>query len=105
MKHIIEERHYLFKFSAVYEQFIITVDSIADEITFALMDDGGASSGTSSNARYIIFSACGYGNIGDDAIMLGIALQKSLLVLEISMYVRQIIMQDVLLIYLMNLLK
>jgi polysaccharide pyruvyl transferase WcaK-like protein len=73
MKHIIEERHYLFKFSAVYEQVIITVDSIPDEKTFALMDDGGASSGTSSNARYIIFSACGYGNIGDDAIMLGTA--------------------------------
>ncbi len=25
------------------------------------------------STRYIIFSACGYGNVGDDAIMLGTA--------------------------------
>lgn len=37
------------------------------------MDDGKSSSSNAGNARYIIFSACGYGNIGDDAIMLGTA--------------------------------
>lgn len=37
------------------------------------MEDGEASSSDVGNARYIIFSACGYGNIGDDAIMLGTA--------------------------------
>jgi polysaccharide pyruvyl transferase WcaK-like protein len=38
------------------------------------MDEGESlSSSVGSSARYIIFSACGYGNIGDDAIMLGTA--------------------------------
>src|SRR5215211_921757 len=37
------------------------------------MDEGEALSSNVSNTRYIIFSACGYGNIGDDAIMLGTA--------------------------------
>lgn len=37
------------------------------------MDEGEALSNNVGNARYIIFSACGYGNIGDDAIMLGTA--------------------------------
>jgi polysaccharide pyruvyl transferase WcaK-like protein len=37
------------------------------------MDDGEALNSNAGNARYIIFSACGYGNIGDDAIMLGTA--------------------------------
>jgi polysaccharide pyruvyl transferase WcaK-like protein len=37
------------------------------------MDDGEALNNNAANARYIIFSACGYGNIGDDAIMLGTA--------------------------------
>jgi hypothetical protein len=34
-------------------------------------DDGGHSISNASGAKYIIFSACGYGNKGDDAIMLG----------------------------------
>ena len=38
-----------------------------------LIDDGESLSSNVGNARYIIFSACGYGNIGDDAIMLGTA--------------------------------
>jgi polysaccharide pyruvyl transferase WcaK-like protein len=37
------------------------------------MHDGEALSSNPGNARYIIFSACGYGNIGDDTIMLGTA--------------------------------
>ena len=37
------------------------------------MDGGDGSRSDACNARYIIFSACGYGNIGDDAIMLGTA--------------------------------
>jgi polysaccharide pyruvyl transferase WcaK-like protein len=37
------------------------------------MDDGESISNKVGSARYIIFSACGYGNIGDDAIMLGTA--------------------------------
>jgi polysaccharide pyruvyl transferase WcaK-like protein len=37
------------------------------------MDDREGSSSNAGKARYIIFSACGYGNIGDDAIMLGTA--------------------------------
>jgi polysaccharide pyruvyl transferase WcaK-like protein len=37
------------------------------------MDKGEALSSNIGNVRYIIFSACGYGNIGDDAIMLGTA--------------------------------
>ncbi|MDQ3967371.1 MAG: polysaccharide pyruvyl transferase family protein [Thermoproteota archaeon] len=37
------------------------------------MDDGEAPNSNAGKARYIIFSACGYGNIGDDAIMLGTA--------------------------------
>jgi polysaccharide pyruvyl transferase WcaK-like protein len=28
---------------------------------------------SNDDIQYIIFSACGYGNIGDDAIMLGVA--------------------------------
>jgi polysaccharide pyruvyl transferase WcaK-like protein len=37
------------------------------------MDDWESSSSNGGKARYIVFSACGYGNIGDDAIMLGTA--------------------------------
>jgi polysaccharide pyruvyl transferase WcaK-like protein len=37
------------------------------------MDEGESLSSNVDSARYIIFSACGYGNIGDDAIMLGTA--------------------------------
>ncbi|MDQ3851608.1 MAG: polysaccharide pyruvyl transferase family protein [Thermoproteota archaeon] len=37
------------------------------------MDEGDSVSNDVSNTRYIIFSACGYGNVGDDAIMLGTA--------------------------------
>lgn len=37
------------------------------------MDDGEVSNSNAGNTRYVIFSACGYGNIGDDAIMLGTA--------------------------------
>jgi polysaccharide pyruvyl transferase WcaK-like protein len=37
------------------------------------MDEGESLSSNVGSARYIIFSACGYGNIGDDAIMLGTA--------------------------------
>jgi polysaccharide pyruvyl transferase WcaK-like protein len=37
------------------------------------MDQGEGPNSNAGNARYIIFSACGYGNIGDDAIMLGTA--------------------------------
>jgi exopolysaccharide biosynthesis predicted pyruvyltransferase EpsI len=37
------------------------------------MDDWEGSNSNAGKARYIIFSACGYGNIGDDAIMLGTA--------------------------------
>src|SRR5687768_12985513 len=37
------------------------------------MDDGEVSNSNACNTRYVIFSACGYGNIGDDAIMLGTA--------------------------------
>ena len=37
------------------------------------MDDGKVSNNNAGNTRYVIFSACGYGNIGDDAIMLGTA--------------------------------
>src|ERR687890_245423 len=37
------------------------------------MDKGESLSSNVGSARYIIFSACGYGNIGDDAIMLGTA--------------------------------
>ena len=55
------------------EQSITTVNSISDEKGLVMIDDGKASSSNVSNTRYIIFSACGYGNIGDDAIMLGTA--------------------------------
>ncbi|MGH9926407.1 MAG: polysaccharide pyruvyl transferase family protein [Nitrososphaeraceae archaeon] len=37
------------------------------------MDDGEVSNSNAGNTRFVIFSACGYGNIGDDAIMLGTA--------------------------------
>jgi polysaccharide pyruvyl transferase WcaK-like protein len=37
------------------------------------MDQGEGPNSNAGNVRYIIFSACGYGNIGDDAIMLGTA--------------------------------
>jgi polysaccharide pyruvyl transferase WcaK-like protein len=37
------------------------------------MDLGEVSNNNAGNTRYVIFSACGYGNIGDDAIMLGTA--------------------------------
>ena len=37
------------------------------------MDEGESLTSNVGSARYIIFSACGYGNIGDDAIMLGTA--------------------------------
>ena len=35
------------------------------------MDEGQSLSNNVGKTHYIIFSACGYGNIGDDAIMLG----------------------------------
>jgi polysaccharide pyruvyl transferase WcaK-like protein len=38
-----------------------------------MIHDGEASSGNVYDTRYMIFSACGYGNIRDDAIMLGTA--------------------------------
>ncbi|MDP8888364.1 MAG: polysaccharide pyruvyl transferase family protein, partial [Thermoproteota archaeon] len=37
------------------------------------MDEGEPLTSSVGSTRYIIFSACGYGNIGDDAIMLGTA--------------------------------
>ena len=37
------------------------------------MDERESLTSNVSSTRYIIFSACGYGNIGDDAIMLGTA--------------------------------
>ncbi len=37
------------------------------------MDHGEVSNNNAGNTLYVIFSACGYGNIGDDAIMLGTA--------------------------------
>jgi polysaccharide pyruvyl transferase WcaK-like protein len=37
------------------------------------MDHGEVSNNNAGTTRYVIFSACGYGNIGDDAIMLGTA--------------------------------
>jgi polysaccharide pyruvyl transferase WcaK-like protein len=37
------------------------------------MGEGKSLSSNVGSARYIIFSACGYGNVGDDAIMLGTA--------------------------------
>jgi polysaccharide pyruvyl transferase WcaK-like protein len=37
------------------------------------MDEGESLTSNVGSAHYIIFSACGYGNIGDDAIMLGTA--------------------------------
>jgi polysaccharide pyruvyl transferase WcaK-like protein len=37
------------------------------------MHHGEVSNNNAGNTRYVIFSACGYGNIGDDAIMLGTA--------------------------------
>ena len=37
------------------------------------MDEGESLTSNVGSTRYIIFSACGYGNIGDDAIMLGTA--------------------------------
>jgi polysaccharide pyruvyl transferase WcaK-like protein len=46
---------------------------MSDEKRLALMDDRDGSTSNAGKARYIIFSACGYGNIGDDAIMMGTA--------------------------------
>ena len=37
------------------------------------MDEAESVTNNVGSNRYIIFSACGYGNIGDDAIMLGTA--------------------------------
>jgi hypothetical protein len=72
MKVIVEEPHYSFKFLAVQEQTII-IDSTSDRKRSVVTDEGAETLNNTGNARYIIFSACGYGNIGDDAIMLGTA--------------------------------
>jgi hypothetical protein len=71
MKVIIEEPHYSFKFLEVQEQTIV-LNSTSDRKKLAVSDVEGEPLGNTANARYIIFSACGYGNMGDDAIMLGI---------------------------------
>src|SRR5215218_8708492 len=70
MKVIIEEPHYSFKFLEVQEQTIV-LNSTSDRKKLAVSDVEGEPLGNTANARYIIFSACGYGNMGDDAIMLG----------------------------------
>jgi polysaccharide pyruvyl transferase WcaK-like protein len=70
MKVIIEELHYSFKFLEVQEQTIV-LNSTSDRKKLAVSDVAGEPLGNTANARYIIFSACGYGNMGDDAIMLG----------------------------------
>jgi polysaccharide pyruvyl transferase WcaK-like protein len=72
MKVIIEEPHYSFKFLEVQEQTIV-LNSTSDRKKLAVSDVEGEPLGNTANARYIIFSACGYGNMGDDAIMLGTA--------------------------------
>jgi hypothetical protein len=50
----------------------IVLNSTSDRKKLAVSDVEGEPLGNTANARYIIFSACGYGNMGDDAIMLGI---------------------------------
>jgi polysaccharide pyruvyl transferase WcaK-like protein len=70
MKVIIEEPHYSFKFLAVQEQTIV-LNSTSDRKKLTVRDGEGETLSNTVNARYIIFSACGYGNMGDDAIMLG----------------------------------
>jgi len=70
MKVIIEEPHYSFKFLAVQEQTIVLYRT-SDRKKLAVTDGEGETLSNMGNARYIIFSACGYGNMGDDAIMLG----------------------------------
>src|SRR5829696_4556934 len=70
MKLIIVEPHYSFKFLAVQEQTIV-LNSTSDRKKLAVRDGEGETLSNTINARYIIFSACGYGNMGDDAIMLG----------------------------------
>jgi polysaccharide pyruvyl transferase WcaK-like protein len=72
MKVIIEEPHYSFKFLAVQEQTIVLYRT-SDRKKLAVTDGEGETLCNMGNARYIIFSACGYGNMGDDAIMLGTA--------------------------------
>jgi polysaccharide pyruvyl transferase WcaK-like protein len=73
MKVIIEEPLYSFKFLAVQEQTIV-LNSTSDRKKKLVVRDGeGETLSNAVNARYIIFSACGYGNMGDDAIMLGTA--------------------------------
>jgi len=70
MKVIIEEPHYSFKFLTVQEQTIV-LNSTSDRKKLAVRDGDGETLSNAVNTRYIIFSACGYGNRGDDAIMLG----------------------------------
>ncbi len=50
----------------------IIINNISNEKKFVLVDNEEAPS-LADNPSYIIFSACGYGNMGDDAIMLGTA--------------------------------
>jgi polysaccharide pyruvyl transferase WcaK-like protein len=49
----------------------IVLNSTSDRKKLAVRDGEGETLSNTANARYIIFSACGYGNMGDDAIMLG----------------------------------
>ncbi|HVD36316.1 MAG TPA: hypothetical protein VNB68_02825 [Nitrososphaeraceae archaeon] len=72
MKVIIEEPHYSFKFFVVQEQTIV-LNSTSDRRKLAVKDGEGETLSNTANPRYIIISACGYGNMGDDAIMLGTA--------------------------------
>ena len=70
MKVIIEEPHYSFKFLEVQGQTIV-LNSTSDRKKLDMRDGEGETLSNSRNARYTIFSAYGYGNMGDDAIMLG----------------------------------
>jgi hypothetical protein len=72
MKIIIEEPHYSSKFLVVQEQTIV-LNSTSDRRKLAVKDGEGETLSNTANPRYIIISACGYGNMGDDAIMLGTA--------------------------------
>jgi polysaccharide pyruvyl transferase WcaK-like protein len=72
MKVIIEEPPYSFKFLEVQEQNIVQ-NSTSDRKKLAVRNGERETLSNTANARYIIFSACGYGNMGDDAIMLGTA--------------------------------
>ena len=57
---------------AVQEQTIVLYSTL-DRKKLAVTDGEGETLSNMGNARYIIFSACGYDNMGDDAIMLGTA--------------------------------